>query len=90
MSNFSRNNGLLPWVKHYIYYLLKKELISPQKAAETIIYLSTALEVSETTGKYFFDKKEIKSSSASYNKEASLTLWKLSLTLCELEDIKLI
>jgi len=80
-TNFSRNNGLLPWVKHYIYYLLKGELISPQKAAETIIYLASTKEVSDITGKYFFDKKEIKSSSASYDKEAALKLWQLSLKL---------
>jgi len=44
---------------------LKRELISPQKAAETIIYLASTKEVSNITGKYFFDKKEIKSSPAS-------------------------
>jgi len=85
-TNFSRNNGLLPWLKHYIYYLLKRELISPQKAAETIIYLASAKEVSNITEKYFFDKKVIKSSSASYNKEAALKLWQLSLKLTGVDD----
>ena len=86
-TNFSRNNGLLPWVKHYIYYLLKRELISPQKAAETIIYLALSPEVKEISGKYFFDKKEIKSSPASYDREAALKLWKLSLNLTGVDDL---
>ncbi|MBU0580883.1 MAG: SDR family oxidoreductase [Candidatus Margulisbacteria bacterium] len=89
-TNFSRNNGLLPWAKHYIYYIMKRELISPQKAAETMLYLASSAEVKENTGKYFFDKKEIKSSSASYDREAAMKLWQLSLSLCGLEDIKLI
>ena len=80
-TNFSRNNGLLPWVKHYVSYILKLELISPLKAAETIVYLASSREVSETTGKYFFEKNEINSSPASYSKDAALQLWQMSLKL---------
>ena len=86
-TNFSRNNGLYPWLKHYLSYILKLELISPQKAAETIVYLASSREVSETTGKYFFEKNEINSSPASYNKEAALKLWQLSLKLTRSDDI---
>ena len=50
-------------------------------AAFFIIYLASTIEIKEITGKYFFDKKEINSSSASYNKEAALKLWQLSLKL---------
>jgi len=88
-TNFSRNNGLLPWVKHNIYYLLKRELLSPQKAAETILYLALSQEVKEITGKYFFYKKEIKSSFAAYNKEAALKLWQLSLKLTGVDDLQI-
>lgn len=77
-TNFSRNNGLFAWMKHYLSYILKLKLISPQKAAETIVYLASSDEVSKTTGKYFFEKKEIRSSPASYSKEAALKLWHLS------------
>ena len=85
-TNFNRNNGLFPWAKHHVYYILKRQLLSPKKAAVTIIYLASAINVSETTGKYFFSNKEIKSSHASYNREAALKLWQLSLSLCGLED----
>lgn len=80
-TNFSRNNGLYPWLKHCLSYILRLKLISPQKAAETIVYLASSTEVSEITGKYFFEKNEINSSPASYSKEAALKLWQLSLEL---------
>jgi len=80
-TNFSRNNGLYAWLKHYLSYILKLKLVSPQKAAETIVYLASSVEVNKTTGKYFFEKKEIDSSSVSYSKEAALKLWQLSIKL---------
>ena len=85
-TNFSRNNGLLALTKHYLSYILQLKLISPQKAAETIVYLATSRELTETTGKYFFEKNEINSSSASYNKEAASKLWQLSLNLTGIDD----
>jgi len=88
-TNFRRNSGLLPWAKHYIYYILKRELISPKKAAETIIYLASAKEIKKITGKYFLSKKEIKSSPASYDREAALKLWQLSLKLTGVDDLQI-
>ena len=85
-TNFSRNNGLFAWMKHYLSYVLQLKLISPQKAAETIVYLSSSHDVSSITGKYFFEKKEINSSPASYNREAALKLWQLSLKLTGIDD----
>ena len=66
---------------------MKGKLLPPEKATETIIYLASAKELSEITGKYFFDKQEIKSSSASYNKEAALKLWQLSFNLTGVDDL---
>jgi NAD(P)-dependent dehydrogenase (short-subunit alcohol dehydrogenase family) len=86
-TNFSRNNGLYAWLKHYLSYILQLKLISPQKAAETIVYLSSSGEVSGITGKYFFEKKEISSSPASYNREAALKLWQLSLKLTGVDSL---
>lgn len=80
-TNFSRNNGLYAWAKHYLSYILQLKLISPQKAAETIVYLASSSELSEITGKYFFEKKEITSSPSSYDKDAALKLWQMSLKL---------
>ena len=88
-TNFSRNNGLYAWLKHYLSYILQLKLISPQKAAETIVYLSSSGEVSGITGKYFFEKKEISSSPASYNREAALKLWQLSLKLTGFDSLQI-
>ena len=57
-------------------------------AAFFICFASTK-EVSEIIERYFFDKKEINSSSASYNKEAALKLWQLSLNLTGVDDLQI-
>lgn len=86
-TNFSRNNGLYAWMKHYLSYILQLKLISPQKAAETIVYLASSGEVSGITGKYFFEKKQISSSPASYDREAALKLWQMSLKLAGIDSL---
>jgi NAD(P)-dependent dehydrogenase (short-subunit alcohol dehydrogenase family) len=88
-TNFARNNGLIPWIKFNTYYLLKRNLVSPQKAAETIVYLASSGKVSEITGRYFLDKKEIKSSPVSYNSETASILWQLSLSLTGIDDFQI-
>lgn len=80
-TNFSRNNGLYPWLKHYFSYILQLRLISPERAAETILYLASSNDVKDITGKYFFEKKEISSSPASYDREAAEKLWQLGVNL---------
>ena len=87
ISNFAKNNGLISWAKHNVSYLLKRQLISPSKAAETIVYLALSDEVKGVRGKYFYNKKEIKSSDASYGHEAWGELWSLSLKHCDIERI---
>lgn len=86
-TNFSRNNGLFAWAKHYLSYILNRKLISPHKAAETIIYLASSNELSKTTGNYFFEKKEINSSPDSYSKDAALKLWLLSSKLTGIDSL---
>jgi hypothetical protein len=50
----------------------------PEQGAETSIYLASSPEVEGVTGKYFSDKREIKSSAASYDVNAARRLWELS------------
>ena len=88
-TNFSRNNGLYAWMKHYLSYILQLKLISPQKASETIVYLASSDDVNEITGKYFFEKKEINSSPASYSKDTALKLWEISKELTGLDDLQI-
>jgi NAD(P)-dependent dehydrogenase (short-subunit alcohol dehydrogenase family) len=51
---------------------------SPEKGAETAVYLATSPEVEGVTGKYFCNKRTIPSSKSSYNISDRKRLWDLS------------
>ncbi len=51
---------------------------SPEKGAETAVYLATSPEVEGVTGKYFVDMKQKYSSRASQDTEAARRLWQIS------------
>jgi len=50
---------------------------SPEKGAETSIYLASSPEVEGITGKYFINKEQRQSSEESYNEEHAMRLWKI-------------
>ncbi len=87
LTNLGKNNGLIPWLKHILYYVSKRSLITPRKGAETIIYLADSCETEGTSGRYFYKKKVIQSSPETYDKEAATKLWDLSLRLCNIKDL---
>lgn len=60
------------------YSLGKPFMKSPEKGAETVVWLATSPDVEGITGKYFYDKKEIKSISISYGIGTAKKLWKAS------------
>ena len=51
---------------------------SPERGAETILYLASSPRVEGGTGKYFENKREKKSSSRSYDVAAGERLWQIS------------
>ncbi|AMM52129.1 hypothetical protein TH61_14330 [Rufibacter sp. DG15C] len=51
---------------------------SSQKGAETPVFLATSPEVEKISGKYFKDKKQIKSAMGTYNAHTARRLWELS------------
>jgi NAD(P)-dependent dehydrogenase (short-subunit alcohol dehydrogenase family) len=51
---------------------------SPEKGAETSIYLATSPDVETVTGKYFEAKRERRSSRESYDEAAARRLWEVS------------
>ena len=53
-------------------------MITPQKGAETSVYLASSFEVANTTGEYFKNKKIVKSSKESNNPVVAAKLWQLS------------
>jgi len=80
-TNFGRNDGLVPWLKHRLYYLAKRRLLTPAQGAETIVYLASESQVRTATGKYFRMKKELGSSALSYDKDLQRQLWEMSVGL---------
>ena len=66
-------------------FLLSPLQITPEKGAETSIYLASSAEVEGITGKYFANKKETKSSKGSYDESISKRLWEVSAELTKLE-----
>lgn len=70
----------------FIYKLFKPFLKSPEKGAETSIYLASSPEVEGVTGKYFVDKKESKSSKESYDESVSKRLWEVSAKLTKIYE----
>jgi NAD(P)-dependent dehydrogenase (short-subunit alcohol dehydrogenase family) len=57
---------------------------SPAKAAETAIYLATAPEAADLTGRFFKDKKPIDSNAYSHDQTVQRHLWDESVALAQL------
>ena len=74
-SNFGKElSGIAGFVfKHFDIFMR-----SPEKGAETVIWLASAAEAEGISGKYFLDKKEIRSSKISYDETIATRLWEVS------------
>jgi NAD(P)-dependent dehydrogenase (short-subunit alcohol dehydrogenase family) len=70
--------GLFRNLPKPIEALIKLVTISPDKGAETSVYLASSPEVEGATGKYFAKKRERRTSKESYNEEAAHRLWEVS------------
>lgn len=60
---------------------LRAFFTSPEKGADTTVYLTSSPEVEGVTGKYFIDCKEAPSNEESYNTEIARRLWDVSARL---------
>ena len=72
------NNGLAAWLKHLVYYMMKRQLISPQRAAEGVVFLATSPELQGKSGGYYSGNRLIHSSPISYDPVIARALWSLS------------
>jgi len=61
---------------------------SPQKGAETLIYLASSPEVAGINGKYWADKKQLRSSDISYNRAQQTALWQFSAEATGISDAR--
>ena len=64
--------------------LAKLFAISPEKGAETIIYLASSPKIAATTGRYFYKCGPITPSYAARDDRAALLLWERSAALADL------
>lgn len=82
-SDFSKNNGA--WAR-IMMKLGSPFSRSPEKGAETGVYLCTSPEVAKTSGGYFFDMKKIEPSAAVFSPGDAQRLWDISLSLAGLDN----
>jgi retinol dehydrogenase-14 len=68
--------GFLTWIG-------RPFLRTPEKGAETIVWLASSPEVEGVSGKYFFDRKERRSSRESYDPNVANRLWEISERMTE-------
>jgi retinol dehydrogenase-14 len=75
--------GSIP-VVNWFYKLAGRFMRTPEKGAETVIYLASSPEVEGVTGKYFQDCRPITSAPRSYDLEVARRLWQVSAELTQL------
>jgi NAD(P)-dependent dehydrogenase (short-subunit alcohol dehydrogenase family) len=78
-TGFNRNNGMLMDLGMTI---LKPVSRSPQKGAETLVWLATSPEGATVTGGYYFDKGHVVPSAEAQDMETARRLWEVSEAQC--------
>jgi NAD(P)-dependent dehydrogenase (short-subunit alcohol dehydrogenase family) len=68
----------LPAFSRLMYRLVRLFFVSPEKGAETSIYLASSPVVEGITGKYFIKNRMATSSPESYNPDIARHLWEVS------------
>ena len=71
----------------FVWKLLKPFMSSPEKGAETSVYLACSEEVKDITGKYFQNSKIKKHLEKEYKREEAKKLWNLSVKLTMLKKV---
>lgn len=83
-TNFGSNNTA--WYARPILAIFRLFATTPEKGAETPVYLASSTEVEGVSGEYFTNKKPVASSKASYDQEAAGRLWRISEELTGLSE----
>ena len=78
-TGFNRNNGLLMDLGMTI---LRPVSRSPEKGAETLVWLATSPEAAIVNGGYYFDKEHALPSAEAQNIETARRLWEVSEAQC--------
>ena len=71
--------GIFRNIPRWMRVILTSQLVlSPEKGADTVLYLATAPEVAAVTGQYFVRRRPVRSSRASRDAAAARRLWEAS------------
>ena len=81
-TNFGMNNGGLMIL---LFRALKPFMRSPERGADTLVYLASSPEVEGVSGRYFGDRKVISSSEEPHDVSAQKRLWEASEELTNLK-----
>jgi NAD(P)-dependent dehydrogenase (short-subunit alcohol dehydrogenase family) len=84
-SNLGRNNGLVAWLRHLVYYAAHGTLKTPRRAARLLTRIASAEELRDTSGRYFDEQGQIQSAAISYDRNRAAELWDLSVKLTGLD-----
>lgn len=76
-TNFGRDVDVSPLLKRF-FRLISHFARSPEKGAETVLYLATSPQVQGASGGYYFDCKLTPPSSAGQDDSAAEHLWQVS------------
>ena len=78
-TGFNRNNGLLMDLGMRILTPVSR---SPQKGADTLVWLATSPDVANVSGAYFFDHQQRPPSPEAEDTETAGRLWQISERQC--------
>ena len=78
-TGFNRNNGLLMDLG---MTMLRPVARSPEKGAETLVWLATSPEAATVNGGYYFDKRHVLPSAEAQNMDTARRLWEVSEAQC--------
>jgi NAD(P)-dependent dehydrogenase (short-subunit alcohol dehydrogenase family) len=67
-----------PWYYRLVWKIISPFLISPERGADTALYLASSSEVEGMSGKYFAKRREVRLSDNANDQDAALRLWRLS------------
>jgi len=70
-----------------VVFLARPFMKSPEKGAETVVFLSSSSTVEGVTGKYYANRKTKKSNVSSYDDEVTARLWRVSADLVGAGDV---
>ena len=82
-TGFNRNNGP---IMDFGMTILKPASRTPEKGAETLVWLATSSEVANVSGAYFFDKEQRPPSPEAQDRNVARRLWEASEQQCSKSD----